>query len=150
MAGVAVEPMTAADAAAVLAVYAEGIAGGDATLETATPDWARWDRGHRPDCRFVARDADRRVLGWAALSPYSSRAVYCGVAWESVYVAADARGRGVGRRLLDALIPAAETAGVWSLQAGVLIENGASLALHERVGFRRVGRVGAATLEDGP
>jgi phosphinothricin acetyltransferase len=134
-----VEPMTAADAAAVLAIYGEGIAGGDATLETTTPDWAHWDRGHRPDCRFVARDAAGGVLGWAALSPYSPRHVYRGVAWESVYVATAARGRGVGRALLDALIAASEAAGCWSLQAGVLVENAASLAVHERVGFRRIG-----------
>jgi phosphinothricin acetyltransferase len=134
-----VEPMTAADAAAVLVIYGEGIAGGDATLETTTPDWAHWDRGHRPDCRFVARDAAGRVIGWAAISPYSPRHVYRGVAWESVYVAGDARGRGIGRALLDALITASEAAGCWSLQAGVLVENAASLALHERVGFRRIG-----------
>lgn len=134
-----VEPMTDADADAVLAIYGEGIAGGDATLETATPDWAHWDRGHRPDCRFVARDAAERVVGWAALSPYSPRDVYRGVAWESVYVAGDARGRGIGRALLDALVPASEAAGCWSLQAGVLVENAASLAVHGRAGFRRIG-----------
>ena len=136
---VTIEPMLAADADAVLAIYRQGIAGGDATLETATPDWGNWDRGHRPDCRFVARDAAGRALGWAALSPYSPRDVYRGVAWESVYVALDARGHGVGRSLLEALIAASEAAGVWSLQAGVLIENVASLAVHERVGFRRIG-----------
>jgi L-amino acid N-acyltransferase YncA len=134
-----VEPMIDGDADAVLAIYGEGIAGGDATLETTTPDWAHWDRGHRPDCRFVARDAAGRVLGWAALSPYSPRHVYRGVAWESVYVATAAQGRGIGRALLDALLPAAEAAGCWSLQAGVLVENAASLALHERVGFRLIG-----------
>lgn len=134
-----VEPMAGTDADAVLAIYGEGIAGGDATLERTTPDWAHWDRGHRPDCRFVARDAAGRVLGWAALSPYSSRHVYRGIAWESVYVAGDARGRGVGRALLDALVRASEAAGCWSLQAGVLVENAASLAVHERAGFRRIG-----------
>jgi len=79
------------------------------------------------------------VLGWCALGSYSSRHVYRGVAWESVYVAADARGRGVGRALLEVLIPASESAGIWTLWAGVIAENAASLALHERVGFRRVG-----------
>ena len=80
-----------------------------------------------------------RSSGWIALSGYSARRVYSGVAWESVYVAAEARGRGVGRALLEALIPASEAAGLWTLLAGVLAENAASLALHERVGFRRVG-----------
>jgi phosphinothricin acetyltransferase len=79
------------------------------------------------------------VAGWTAIGRYSTREVYAGVAWESVYVAESARGRGVGRALLDALIPATEAAGVWTLMAGVLAENVASLALHERVGFRRVG-----------
>jgi phosphinothricin acetyltransferase len=79
------------------------------------------------------------VLGWTALSPYSGRAVYAGVAWESVYVAANARGKGVGRALLSTLIPASEAAGVWTLLAGVQAENAASLALHVAVGFRRIG-----------
>jgi phosphinothricin acetyltransferase len=79
------------------------------------------------------------VLGWVALTAYSSRRVYSGVAWESVYVAADVRGRGVGRALLEAVIPASESAGFWTLLAGVMAENAASLRLHERVGFRQVG-----------
>ncbi len=77
--------------------------------------------------------------GWTAVARYSSRQVYAGVAWESVYVAASARGRGVGLALLEALLPAAEAAGIWTLMAGVQAENVASLALHERAGFRRVG-----------
>jgi phosphinothricin acetyltransferase len=133
-----IEPMTEADADAVLRIYAEGIAGGDATLETAVPDWAHWHAGHRRDCRRVAR-VGGEIVGWTAIGRYSTRDVYAGVAWESVYVAASARGRGVGRALLEALIAASEGAGVWTLMAGVLAENAASLALHERVGFRRVG-----------
>jgi phosphinothricin acetyltransferase len=133
-----VEPMTDADADAVIAIYAQGIVSGNATLETAVPDWSHWHTSHRRDCRFVAR-LDGAVVGWTAIGRYSTREVYAGVAWESVYVAESARGRGVGRALLDALIPASEAAGVWTLMAGVLAENAASLALHERVGFRRVG-----------
>jgi L-amino acid N-acyltransferase YncA len=133
-----VEPMTPDDGPAVLDIFGQGIATGIATFETVTPDWDRWQAGHRRDCRFVARLAGR-VVGWTALSPYSGRTVYAGVAWESVYVAALARGRGVGGALLAALVPASEAAGVWTLLAGVQAENTASLALHERAGFRRIG-----------
>lgn len=133
-----VAPMTPDDAPAVLDIYGQGIAGGNATLETATPDWAHWNAGHRRDCRLVAR-RDGRVVGWTALSRYSTRAVYSGVAWESVYVDTAAHGRGVGTALLAALIPVSEAAGVWTLLAGVQVENLASLALHERMGFRRIG-----------
>ena len=132
--------MTAADAADVRRIYADGIATGVATLEADPPAWEPFDRAHRSDCRFVARDRPGgSMLGWCALAPYSRRNVYRGVAWESVYVAADVRGRGVGRALLEVLIPASESASVWTLWAGVIAENAASLALHERVGFRRVG-----------
>ena len=137
---VRIEPMAEGDWPEVRQIYAEGIATGDATFETEVPDWSHWDRSHRPKCRLVARDpATGTVVGWAALSRASSRRVYRGVAWESVYVADAWRGRGVGRALLEALIPASEQAGYWTLQAGILVENEASLALHERVGFRRVG-----------
>jgi L-amino acid N-acyltransferase YncA len=133
-------PMKPADWQAVRRIYTEGIATGDATLEREAPDWDHFDRSHRPDCRLVARETKAgAVLGWVALTAYSSRRVYSGVAWESVYVAADARGRGVGRALLEAVIPASESAGFWTLLAGVMAENTASLNLHEGVGFRRVG-----------
>jgi L-amino acid N-acyltransferase YncA len=134
-----VEPMTPDDGPAVLAIYAQGIATGNATLETATPDWSHWHTSHRRDCRLVARDDDGRIVGWTALGRYSTREVYEGVAWESVYVDEAARGLGVGTALLAALVTASEEAGVWTLLAGVLVENLASLALHERAGFRRIG-----------
>lgn len=136
--GLIVGAMTADDGAAVLDIYWQGIATGISTFETETPDWHHWNASHRRDCRFVAR-LDGRVVGWTALGRYSTRAVYAGVAWESVYVDAAARGRGVGLALLEALIPASEAAGVWTLIAGVQAENVASLALHERAGFRRIG-----------
>lgn len=137
---VRIEAMTPEDWPTVRRIYAEGIATGDATLEREAPDWSHFDRSHRHDCRFVAR-AGRGggILGWTALTAYSARRVYAGVAWESVYVAAAARGQGVGRALLEALIPASEAAGLWTLLAGVLADNAPSLALHEAVGFRRVG-----------
>ena len=132
--------MTGDDWPAVRRIYAEGIATGDATLEREPPDWDHFDRSHRHDCRLVARA--RRggpVLGWTALTAYSARRVYAGVAWESVYVAEAVRGQGVGRVLLQALIPASEAVGLWTLLAGVMEDNAASLALHLAVGFRRVG-----------
>jgi L-amino acid N-acyltransferase YncA len=134
-----IDAMTAADWPAVRTIYEEGIATGDATFETRAPAWAAWDSAHLDDHRFVARADDGTVLGWTAVSPYSRRAVYAGVVEESVYVAAGARGQGVGRALLEALIASTEAAGIWTLQAGIQAENAASLALHERMGFRRVG-----------
>lgn len=134
-----IEPMRAEHAAAVLEIYRQGIETGDATLETAVPDWPTFDGAHLPTCRFVATTEEGRVLGWAALSPYSSRAVYRGVAWESVYVAREAWGRGIGSTLLREVVAASESAGIWTLLAGVLVENSASLALHRRLGFRRIG-----------
>lgn len=135
-----VEPMTPEDWPQVRRIYEEGIATGTATLERTAPDWSHFDHSHRHDCRLVARDlAGGPVLGWTALTAYSARRVYAGVVWESVYVAADARGRGVGRALLEALLEASEAAGLWTLMAGVQADNVASLALHETVGFRRIG-----------
>jgi phosphinothricin acetyltransferase len=131
--------MSAGDWPAVRAIYTAGIATGDATLETETPRWSDWDAAHRPDCRPVAVDAAGTILGWAALTPVSGRCVYGGVAEVSVYVAPRAQGRGVGRALLERLITESEAAGLWTLQASILVENAASLALHERCGFRRVG-----------
>jgi L-amino acid N-acyltransferase YncA len=138
VAHLAIVPMTEADAERVLAIYAQGIATGVATFETAVPEWRAWHAAHRRDCRLVAR-LDGRVAGWTALARYSSRSVYAGVAWESVYVDTAARGRGVGSALLAALVPVSEAAGVWTLIAGVQANNTASLALHERAGFRRIG-----------
>jgi L-amino acid N-acyltransferase YncA len=135
----AIEPMTAADWPAVRRIYEEGIATGLATFERAAPEWEAWDLSHRPDCRLVARDAGGEVVGWVALSRYSARAVYAGVAELGIYIAAGARGRGVGGALMRALIAEAEAAGVWTLQAGVMANNAPSLALHEKFGFRRVG-----------
>jgi phosphinothricin acetyltransferase len=137
---ISIEPMTPDDWPAVRRIYADGIATGDATLEREAPDWSHFDHSHPPECRLVALDGSSRlVVGWTALGHYSARKVYSGVAWESVYVAEGARGRGVGRALLEALIPSAEAAGFWTLLAGVLVDNAPSLALHRAVGFRRVG-----------
>jgi L-amino acid N-acyltransferase YncA len=135
---VAIAPMRPADWDGVRRIYAEGIATGNATFETEPPPWEAWDRAHRPDCRFVAREG-AEILGWAALSKVSERCAYGGVAEVSVYVAGNARGRGLGRRLLEELVRASEEAGIWTLQAGIFPENSASIAIHERCGFRKVG-----------
>jgi L-amino acid N-acyltransferase YncA len=124
---------------AVRAIYLEGIATGNATFQQTAPEWDQWDAGHLPAARIVAQ-SDEDILGWAALSGVSSRCVYAGVAEVSVYVAARARGRGVGRELLARLIADSESEGIWTLQAGIFPENVASIALHERAGFRLVGR----------
>jgi L-amino acid N-acyltransferase YncA len=124
---------------AVRMIFQDGIDAGFATFEVAPPDWAEWDATHRPECRLVALAGDA-VAGWAALSPVSARAAYAGVAEVSVYVARDWQGRGVGRLLLDALVTASEAAGIWTLQAVVFPQNAVSLRLHQRAGFREVGR----------
>jgi phosphinothricin acetyltransferase len=133
-----IETMTRADWEQVCAIYEEGIATGLGTFETKAPSWEEWDAARLPHSRLVARD--ERVLGWATLSPVSKRACYAGVAEVGVYVAAVARGRGVGRALLDALIQSSESHGIWTLQGATIAENAASLALQARCGFRVVGR----------
>ena len=133
-------PLTADHWPAVRAIYAEGIATGTATFATEPPTWENWDTSHLPTGRLVATDEAGTVLGWAALSPVSGRCVYAGVAEVSVYVAAAARGRGVGLVLMKALVTESEQNGLWMLQAGIFPENAASVRVHEAVGFRQVGR----------
>jgi len=142
---VSIRDLRPADWPAVRAVYEEGIRGGDATFETEPPSWERWDAGH-PELRLVA-ERDGAVVGFAALSPASERHCYRGVGEVSVYVAEAARGAGLGRALLDALVERSEEAGYWTLTAGVFRENEASRRLHEACGFREVGvreRIGEA------
>ena len=123
---------------AVREIYEQGIATKQATFETATPSWEDWDAGHFVDLRLVAEE-DGEVIGWAALSPVSRRAAYAGVAEGSVYVAAGARSRGVGRALLGKLLADADEAGFWTIQTSIFPENVASIELHRRCGFRVVG-----------
>jgi L-amino acid N-acyltransferase YncA len=133
-----IRALEARDWPAVRSIFEEGIATGQATFETEAPSWEDWDGAHLTQVRLVA-EQDGEVVGWAALSPYSSRAVYAGVAEVSVYVAAPARGRGVGRALLEALVERSEAAGIWTLEAGIFPENRASVTLHLGCGFRVVG-----------
>lgn len=123
---------------AVERIYGEGITTGNATFETKTPAWERWNESHHPDLRLVGV-GDGKVVGWAALSPVSDRCVYEGVVEESVYVAEANRGQGIGRALLEELVRRAEHAGIWTIQTGIFPENVASIRLHESVGFRIVG-----------
>jgi phosphinothricin acetyltransferase len=123
-------------------IFLEGIATGNATFETDAPSWEKWDAGHLVVPRLAARDGTT-ILGWAALSPVSSRCVYAGVAEVSIYVGLGRRGLGIGKALLEALITASEQNGIWTLQAGMFPENVASVKLHERCGFRLLGRRGS-------
>lgn len=131
-----IEALLPADWPTVRAIYEEGLDSG--TFEELVPTWDEWDRGHLLWPRLVARAAGE-VLGWAALSPYSERACYRGVAEDSIYVAREARGRGLGRALLVELCRQAEGAHIWTIQASVLAANEASVALHRECGFRIVG-----------
>jgi L-amino acid N-acyltransferase YncA len=136
---VTITAMTDQHAAQVLDIYRLGIATGHATFETEPPDWAKFSTSRLPEHRHVALDPTGQVIGWVACSSVSDRCVYAGVVEHSVYVHPGARGRGVGRALLDALITSTERAGIWTIQSGIFPENTASLALHAACGFRTVG-----------
>ena len=131
--------MRADDWPAVETIFVEGVATRAATFETGPPDYESFDASHLAEHRFVAVE-DGRVVGWVTLAPTSSRACYAGVVESSVYIAESARRRGVGRALMEALVDGADRGGIWTIQAGMFPENAASVALHERLGFRLVGR----------
>jgi L-amino acid N-acyltransferase YncA len=136
---VEIRALTSDDWPAVERIYAEGIATGQATFETAPPTWAEFDAGRLPGMRLVAVESGV-VVGWAAVSPTSARECYAGVVEHSVYVAEGARRRGIGKALLNALLVATDEAGLWTIQTSIFPENAASLRLHEAAGFRVVGR----------
>jgi L-amino acid N-acyltransferase YncA len=131
-----IRPLDESDWPAVSVAYVDGIRTGNATFETEAPTREAFEAAH--SLALVA-ELDGRVAGWAALSPKSSRCCYRGVAENSVYVAAWARGRGVGRALLEELVERSEAEGIWTLEAGIFPENKASIALHLACGFRLVG-----------
>ena len=131
--------MTPEDWEQVSQIYEEGISTGIATFELNVPSYESWDRAHLDICRLVAEEAGS-TLGWAALSPVSSRCVYGGVGEVSVYIASKSRGKGVGKLLMERLIEESEEAGFWTLQSGIFPENQASIKLHEKVGFRYIGK----------
>lgn len=135
---VSIRPLSGTDWPAVEAIYRAGIDTGNATFEADPPSWEHFDAGKLDVGRLVAIDGTGAVVGWVAASPVSAREVYRGVIEHSVYVSA-AAGHGVGRQLMDAFITAADDAGVWTIQSSIFPENSASLALHDRAGFRRIG-----------
>jgi L-amino acid N-acyltransferase YncA len=134
-----IRPLAPEDWDAVRAIYLEGLATGNATYEKEAPSWEEWDAGHLAACRLAA-ECGGKLAGWAVLSPVSTRKVYAGVAEVSIYIAEGFRRSGIGRVLLAALIEQSEQAGIWTLQSSIFPENTASVALHERLGFRIFGR----------
>lgn len=133
-----IEKMEDKDWPTVQSIYRDGIATGNATFGADAPEWSKWDENHLKDCRLVARSEDE-IVGWAALSPVSGRCVYKGVAEVSLYVKESARGHGIGKALLKAVIQESERIGIWTLQSGTFPENIASIALQKSCGFRQVG-----------
>ena len=121
-------------------IYEEGISTGNATFEESPPgNWEEWSERHITSCSLVCLD-ESKVIGWAAISPVSTRAVYRGVGEVSVYVLDSHQGMGIGHALLNELIHESEENGIWTLQAGIFPENKISLALHQDLGFDIVGR----------
>ncbi|MDV3428859.1 MAG: N-acetyltransferase family protein [Bacillota bacterium] len=133
-----IEEMKESDWEQVSNIYLDGIKTGIATFQTEAPSWEDWDKGHIRSCRFVAKSRNK-VLGWAALSPTSSRCVYKGVAEVSIYIGKECKGQGIGTALLAHLIKESEKNGFWTLQSGIIAKNAASIALHKKCGFREVG-----------
>lgn len=138
MSALLIEPMTDSHADAVLAIYRSGIEEGNATFETHVPPWVAFSAARLPGHRFVATNRGV-VLGWVAVAAVSARRAYAGVVEHSLYVDPRARGRGVGRKLLEVLVSSTESAGIWTIQSGVFPENIASLRLHTSAGFREIG-----------
>ena len=133
-----VRPMETDDWGEVVEIFYQGIQSNNATFNNSCPSYDEWDKAHVKQCRFVA-EADCEVVGWVALSPYSSRECYKGVASLSIYIDTNHRGKGVGTLLLNKLLEESEKAGFWTIQARIFETNAASIALHEKCGFRKIG-----------
>ena len=136
---ISIRPMDAADWHSVSKIYEDGIATGFATFETSIPTYESWDAAHMASCRLIAMEGEK-ILGWAALSPVSSRCVYGGIGEVSVYIGKDSRGKGAGKLLMHTLIKESEAEGLWTIQSGIFPENKGSIELHKKVGFRYIGK----------
>ena len=134
-------PMQSVDYPSVSRIFTQGIETGNATYDTSAAVWEDWDAKHLMHSRWVVKSANEgSVLGWAALSPVSSRVVFSGVAELSIYVDTDYFGKGMGNALMEAVVASSEENGIWMLQSGIFPENQASIGMHEKFGFRLVGR----------
>lgn len=134
-------PMQSVDYPSVSRIFTQGIETGNATYDTSAAVWEDWDAKHLIHSRWVVKSANEgSVLGWAALSPVSSRVVFSGVAELSIYVDTDYLGKGMGNALMEAVVASSEENGIWMLQSGIFPENQASIGMHEKFGFRLVGR----------
>ena len=136
--GYIIDEMTKDDWEQVSNIYLEGIQTGKATFQTTTPSWDEWNKGHLSSCRLVVCN-EGEVLGWAALSPTSSRCAYAGVAEVSIYIGQKYRGQGIGKILLERMVSLSEENGLWTLQSGIIRENISSITLHKKCGFREIG-----------
>ncbi|MFC4024850.1 GNAT family N-acetyltransferase [Oceanobacillus longus] len=133
-----IDKMLDADWEQVRNIFIQGIETKNATFETEAPSWEEWNQGHIQECRLVVRDGEK-VLGWAALSPISSRRAFTGIAELSIYFSLDSVGKGIGTKLIQTVIESSEAAGFWTLQSGIFPENISSIRLHEKAGFRMIG-----------
>jgi len=134
-----IEKMTENDWEDAAKIYIQGIQTKNATFEEKCPDWYTWDKNHRTDCRLVAKN-NGNVIGWASLANVSGRCVYEGVSEVSIYVDSNIQGQGIGQRLMERLIIESEKSNIWTMQAGIFPENKSSIRLHEKNGFRIIGK----------
>ncbi|HXJ78857.1 MAG TPA: arsinothricin resistance N-acetyltransferase ArsN1 family A [Candidatus Methylomirabilis sp.] len=142
MGKIVIRRATEEDAEAVCAIYNQGIEERIATLETElrTPDERRqWLAARGPRHPVIVAEQSGGVIGWASLNPFNPRRAYDHVADLSVYVERDARGTGVGRRLLDRLVELARELGYHKMVLAAFPFNTAGMTLYERAGFRTVG-----------
>jgi len=135
---VTIRKMVATDWADVKGIYEEGIKTRNATFETQAPTYEKWMESAHPACHLVAVE-EGSLLAWAKVLFTSARPVYAGVGEVSIYVHPSAKGKGIGKRLLNELVRVSDEQGFWTLKAVIFPENHASISLHMSCGFRTVG-----------
>lgn len=133
-----IRPFLSRDWGDVARIYTLGLETGIATFQTQCPSYDEWDKGHLTSPRLVLTLSEA-IVGFAALSKTSDRAVYRGVCEVSIYIDPAFCGRGLGKALLSALICASERHDIWTLQSAIIAQNEASIRLHAACGFRTVG-----------